>query len=184
MKFPGTMGGMGDLTESENRRIRERMIAYVATNRLNASDLADKLKRSQPTLSTFLSAKSGISFATARRFAELIGVNVVEFLDLDPGTPANQAPPTSLDRAEQAARLLWPEHSHLIDSWVQDATVATLPDASAEDWFNAIVFARRLALARALPTMHEAHGGPTRSDPGERRRRSVPPQRTASGGKR
>ncbi|MDB4946210.1 MAG: hypothetical protein JWP97_5744 [Labilithrix sp.] len=56
------------------------MKAYQVKEDVNVTELARRLGRKQPSLSDFLNRKGGAAFATARKFAALVGVDVADLL--------------------------------------------------------------------------------------------------------
>ncbi|HEU5276865.1 MAG TPA: hypothetical protein VFU97_24625 [Xanthobacteraceae bacterium] len=170
---------MSDLSKTENERIRELMRQWLLRTRSTITDLARELKREQPSLSVFLGGTGGVSFATARRFAKLIGVNVTTLLDgLDTGHPANPSPPTPLDLAENAARTLWPEHAHKLPEWVEKARPLVVANGTAEDWFESIRLVRRMELSKVMAASPEPMGAHQTEQP-RAKRRSTPPAKAS-----
>lgn len=68
-----------DLSDETNENLRRRLRAYMAEENLTGSDIARAMKVSAPSVSDFLSDKSGLSYVNAEKLVQLLGATMADF---------------------------------------------------------------------------------------------------------
>lgn len=118
--------------------------AMVGRFRGRVTDLARTLRRAQPSISDFVNGKGGVSFETAKRFAESVDSRARAILGIGgEGPPSTRVNGTALERGAEMARL---QHVH------EDAIANALLQlsgqtfADADEAYNAIKVIARMAI--------------------------------------